>query len=425
MEELMGSYREEYGLLHDYAAVIKQTNPGTTCFAMSCSTDNLEGKPLFSMFYVCFEACKKGWMAGCRKIIGINGCFLKGICKGQLLCAAGRDGNNQMFPIAWGVVELETKTTWSWFLKSLINDLELGDGEGYTFISVMQKGLESAMEQLLPYAEHRRCDRKLAFWNCAKSTYGGQLKQRLEVLDGLGKDIVQAALSYGIRRWCKVYFDTSIKCDVVDNNLAETFNGCILEAICKSIITMLEEIRVLVMNRIWTKRQSADSWIMGIAPRAMEKLKKNKTMSHDWEMDWNGDFGYEVNRVTDKDDRHTVDLELSTCTCREWDLTGIPCCHAVCAIYSISDNNNKTHRSDKPEEYVHHYYSKETFLKSYAYTMMHVPGKLHWVSWRGWNLHSLRKSLGGLKDVEGKTRMRQKNWQARAAGQEDDMWSLS
>lgn len=50
-----------------------------------------------------------------------------------------KDGNNQMLPIAWGVVEYENKNTWTWFLKLLIHDLELGDGKEYIIISDMQK----------------------------------------------------------------------------------------------------------------------------------------------------------------------------------------------------------------------------------------------------------------------------------------------
>ncbi|CAN1167851.1 hypothetical protein LINPERHAP2_LOCUS27483 [Linum perenne] len=44
---------------------------------------------------------------GCRKLFALDGCFLKGEVKGMILTAVGKDGNNQMFPIAWAVVEGE------------------------------------------------------------------------------------------------------------------------------------------------------------------------------------------------------------------------------------------------------------------------------------------------------------------------------
>jgi hypothetical protein len=51
----------------------------------------------------------KGFKAGCRKVIRLDGCFFKGACQGELLCAIGRDANNQMYHVAWAVVEQETK----------------------------------------------------------------------------------------------------------------------------------------------------------------------------------------------------------------------------------------------------------------------------------------------------------------------------
>jgi len=57
----------------------------------------------------------------------------------MLLCAIGRDGNNQMFPIAWAVVEAETEESWTWFLELLLKDLNVGQGLSWTFMSDQQK----------------------------------------------------------------------------------------------------------------------------------------------------------------------------------------------------------------------------------------------------------------------------------------------
>ena len=89
-------------------------------------------------FYVCLDALKKGWKKGCRRIIGFYGCFLKDTCKGELLVIVGRNGNNQMFSIAWAVVDKETKQSLSFFINYLKNELQLGTGEGPTVVSNMQ-----------------------------------------------------------------------------------------------------------------------------------------------------------------------------------------------------------------------------------------------------------------------------------------------
>jgi len=40
--------------------------------------DTEELEPMFMRFYMCFDACKKqGFLAGCRKVIGLEGYFLR------------------------------------------------------------------------------------------------------------------------------------------------------------------------------------------------------------------------------------------------------------------------------------------------------------------------------------------------------------
>ncbi|XP_004496851.1 uncharacterized protein [Cicer arietinum] len=120
-------------------------------------------------------------------IIGLDGCFLKGYYGGMILAAVGRDPNDQMLPIALAVVEGETRDSWTWFLKLLIDDLGGQQAcKSYTFIFDQQKGLFPAMDELLPGVEQRFCVRHLynnfrkihpgkklkeLMWKATKSTY--------------------------------------------------------------------------------------------------------------------------------------------------------------------------------------------------------------------------------------------------------------
>jgi len=140
INKFLGDWKLEFSKLLDYADMIKSTNPGTSCWVRT-DNETVPGKYLFKYFYVCFGALKNGWLEGCRKIIGLDGCFLKGACKGELLVAVGKNGNQQMYPIAWAVVDQETKHSCSWFLSYLIQDLQLGDRNGITIMSDMQKVL--------------------------------------------------------------------------------------------------------------------------------------------------------------------------------------------------------------------------------------------------------------------------------------------
>ncbi|WMV10062.1 hypothetical protein MTR67_003447 [Solanum verrucosum] len=138
INKLLGDWKFEFSKLLDYADMIKSTNLETSCWVRT-DNETAPEKYLFKYFYVCFGALKNGWLEGCRKIIGLDECFLKGACEGELLVAVGKNGNQQMYPIAWAVVDQETKHSWSWFLSYLIQDLQLGDENGITIRHV--KGL--------------------------------------------------------------------------------------------------------------------------------------------------------------------------------------------------------------------------------------------------------------------------------------------
>ena len=98
-----------------------------------------DGKNYFSKLYLCFDGLKQGWRGSCRRVINLDGCFLKGLCSGELISAVGRDANNHIFPIAWAVVCVENKENWKWFLENLRDDLQLNDGFGITLMSDQHK----------------------------------------------------------------------------------------------------------------------------------------------------------------------------------------------------------------------------------------------------------------------------------------------
>lgn len=137
LNDFEGGLKEHYARLSDYQAEILDTNPGST---VKMAVDTMpNGEIYFSSFYVCFKAVKDGWICGCRKIICLDGCFLKN--SGQLLSAVGRDANNHIFPLAWAVVSVENKDNWTWFLKVLSDDIEMESGLGLTLISDQHKVL--------------------------------------------------------------------------------------------------------------------------------------------------------------------------------------------------------------------------------------------------------------------------------------------
>ncbi|CAN1148324.1 hypothetical protein LINPERHAP1_LOCUS4604 [Linum perenne] len=60
----LASYTEEYALLRSYAVEILRSNPGSSTTVM-VDCGNPTSEPLFQRMYVCFDALKKGFLAGC------------------------------------------------------------------------------------------------------------------------------------------------------------------------------------------------------------------------------------------------------------------------------------------------------------------------------------------------------------------------
>ncbi|WMV58785.1 hypothetical protein MTR67_052170 [Solanum verrucosum] len=130
---------------------------------------------------------------------------------------------------------------------------------------------------------------------------------------------------------------------------------------------MLEEIRIKVMRRIGQLREFCDTWITNISPMALKVLTENTTKSMKCNLEWNGEYGFEVKDSWDN--TFVVNLGNQTCTCRSWMLRGIPCCHVIAALHF---------RKLEPINYVAHWYSKETYLKVYSHYIQLVTNMKMW-----------------------------------------------
>ena len=93
MQKVLDATKGQYQVLYRYQLELLRSNPGSTIIIMK--EPNVE-PPVFQRMYIALDACKKGFTAGCRKVVGLDGCFFKGATNGELLCALGRDANNQM-----------------------------------------------------------------------------------------------------------------------------------------------------------------------------------------------------------------------------------------------------------------------------------------------------------------------------------------
>ncbi|XP_071676846.1 uncharacterized protein [Lolium perenne] len=266
MERIVDGTNGEYARVYDYHLELVRTNPGSTV-AVTLNPD-VTDRPVFERMYVCLEGCKRGFLAGCRRVVGLDGYFLK---------SADIQINNQ--------------------------------GDGCVVISDQQKGLIKAVSEIIPNAEHRMCERHIyanwrkqhrdkifqkLFWACAKSSDTIQFNYNRAKLaqkrpDG-AKDMMKTAPAH----WCRANFRLGYYCDSVENNLCESFNNAIMRAKKFPVISSMEIMRSKVMARIPGNKAKSQGWHGTICPNIFKKLKLNVKRSNICTVLYNGDEGFEV-----------------------------------------------------------------------------------------------------------------------------------
>ncbi|XP_021727171.1 uncharacterized protein LOC110694303 [Chenopodium quinoa] len=118
--EVFGDWESSYGRLLHFMEALKQSNPGTVvvwkhkALVDGVYYSNIE---VFERVFWAFSPCVEGFKH-CMSVICIDGTHLYGKFKGTLLVATSVDANFQVFSLAFGLVEGENTSNWSWFLAA-------------------------------------------------------------------------------------------------------------------------------------------------------------------------------------------------------------------------------------------------------------------------------------------------------------------
>ncbi|XP_015952488.1 uncharacterized protein LOC107477036 [Arachis duranensis] len=107
-----GDAATQYGMVRDYGLTLLKTNLGSTVSIGVTAHPNPDEDPTFDRMYICLDGCKRGFKAGCRPLIGLDGAFLKTKHGGQILSAIGQDANNHIYVIAYAIVSIENTENW-------------------------------------------------------------------------------------------------------------------------------------------------------------------------------------------------------------------------------------------------------------------------------------------------------------------------
>lgn len=146
----------------------------------------------------------------------------------------------------------------------------------------------------------------------------------------------------------------------ITSNIAESFNAAILEARGKPILGMYKHMRHHLMNWFAHRRKIDNDVAEGqiIVSSALSKIQElTAFQARRYRMiDVSRDNVFEVLSLN-SNKTYTVKLEFTTCTCFEWQSTGIPCSHAIAAIL---------YKKEDPQTYTQAFFSLDGFRRSYG-----------------------------------------------------------
>ena len=104
-------------------------------------------------------------------------------------------------------------------------------------------------------------------------------------------------------------------------------------SICLCI--QLEDIRLYLMGRFQLNKETVLKFESELCTMVKKRLYKEKLGSGKWLACWAGHTKFEVKNGVNS---FIVDLVEYKCSCRKWEITGIPCCHVIsCTFFNRED----------------------------------------------------------------------------------------
>lgn len=382
-DKIFGKWDDSFDLLYRLKAEIELRAPGSV---VEIDTVTVDGNVHFSRFFCAFEGSIEGFLSGCRPYLSIDSTSLNGLWNGHMPAALALDGHNWMFPVAFGFFDSETKDNWIWFMEQLRK--AIGQVPNLAICTDACKGLESAVAKVFPWAEQRECFRHLMenmkkakytgevyganMWPAARAYSQGKFKYFMDKVLAASPSLARWLNDNHNLLWARSKFSTAVKCDYINNNLAECWNFwvkefkdlplyCIVDAIRQKGVVLFEK-RRKISRALDGQILPAVVHQLNAASKGLNNLKVTKGLPNRAEVT----EVYKDQEVR----RHVVYLNQNECTCREWQVTGKPCPHALAVI--------TTSRQPSFEPYVDEAYSVAKLRAAYDKGWPNITDKTQW-----------------------------------------------
>ncbi|KAL1225070.1 Protein FAR1-RELATED SEQUENCE 8 [Cardamine amara subsp. amara] len=354
-----GTPEDSYHNLAKWLFKVQEKNIGSKVFL------EIDKNTKVKYAFVAFGQSLRGFQH-MRRVIAIDGTFLKSKFKGILLGASAQDGYFHLYPLAFGIVDSENEDSWTWFLRGL--KTVIPDAADLVFVSDRAQSIASSLSTVYPLAHHGVC--RVHFLKNVKSQFGKK---------ALVESVEAAANSYtryefhqtfssimisnpklatyleeaDFAKWARSYAPAN-RYNIMTTNIAESLNSLLNMPRELPVLSLLETIRMTLSNWFYERREKASRVDKYATPNVTDIIagRFDDAMLLDvYQVD---EYEFEV-----KDDTHkyVVHLQNRPCTCNVFDIDRIPCVHAIAAA-----------KRTRMDEYklVDPFYTKETWVKAYS-----------------------------------------------------------
>ncbi|KAK3120751.1 hypothetical protein QOZ80_9AG0693220 [Eleusine coracana subsp. coracana] len=342
-KELYHAIRETYSHLPWYCDKLLETNPGSIAL-LSPVVDTK-----FRRFFVAFHASLHGFANGCRPLLFLDKVPLKATNEYKLLVAAAVDADDGVFPVGFSVVEDETYESWVWFLMQLKVALQNNNYRynDMTFLSSGQKGLDAAVSQVFEDGHHAFCLHHIMeefkgelrkgpwsqqirevmiedFTRAAEACSIEDFNASIESIRNISSEAADWIIASKPEHWSDAIF-RGCRYDHLSSNILDAFDNWIPTKKESSIVLMIESLRTKIMEVIESRREACKAWPGPLTPTMEYKVEEEMLKAGKMTVLCSSETVFEVrcNAI------FVVNLENWECTCRRWQLSGIPCMHAI------------------------------------------------------------------------------------------------
>ncbi|KAH9652077.1 SWIM-type domain-containing protein [Citrus sinensis] len=379
LEIVRGNPAESYNLLPKYSHVLTTANEGTVTHLEQ------DGDGNFLYYFVALGSSIKGFMQYIRPVIAVDGTHLKGLYRGSMFVATCLDGNNQLYPLAIGIMDSENNDAWEWFMMKLHG--VIGDRPELVIISDRCTAIRRAVLKVFHNASHGVCFYHVkgniksqfrmskalwdqfepAFINAAKAYGHEEFKRQLE---GLWM-IYPGAADYlennvGTCNWARSQFEGR-RYSILTTNIAESVNSFMREPRKFPVTHLVDHFRKTMQQWFYDRKIVAESMTTRLTTWADEIVTERRTLAERMIVRPVSPHRFQV--VGGGLKEGLVDLQKRTCSCRVFQLDQLVCAHAIAACL--------THRVDFIN-LCSDFYTTESLAMAYAQPVEPVGDVADW-----------------------------------------------